>query len=48
MEKCETKVIQADLSIFTWHIQTNLSISRHIQELFGHIQAYSEPFVTLA
>ena len=48
MEKCETKVIQADLSILTWHIQTNSSISRHIQELLGHIQVYSEPSVTLA
>ena len=37
MSKCKTKAIHTDLSII-----------RHIQELFRHILAYSKPCVTLA
>ena len=47
MEICKTKAIQTDLSIF-WHTLTDSGIHSHIEELFGHIQAYLEPFVTLA
>ena len=47
MEICKIKAIQADLGIF-WHIRTDSGIRRHIEELFGHILAYLEPFVTLA
>ena len=44
-ETCKTKAIQADLGIFT-HILTYSDIIRHIQELFRHIQIYSESCVT--
>ena len=47
MEICKTKAIQEDLDIF-WHILTYSGINRHIQEQFGHIEAYLEPFVILA
>ena len=46
MEICKTKAIQADLGIF-WHILNYSGIHRHIQQLFGHIQAYLVPFVAL-
>ena len=42
MGKCKTKVIQADLGIFT-NIAAYLAIIRHIQESLRYIQAYSEP-----
>ena len=53
MEKCKTKVIQADLVIFThvpvhsriFHIYSG--IIKHIQELLKNVQAYLEPCVTL-
>ena len=47
MRKCKTKVIQADLGIFIY-IQTYPNIIRPIQAYSGIIQAYFEPFVTLA
>ena len=47
MEICKTKAIQEDLDIF-WHILTYSGTNRHIQEQFGHIEAYLEPFVILA
>ena len=57
MWKCKTKANEANLGIFT-HIsafsgifkypQANLGITRHIQELFRHIQAYSVLCVILA
>ena len=52
MEKCKTKVIQADLGIFM-HLLAYSDIFKHkraysaIQELLGHIQACSESPVTL-
>ena len=46
MEIGKTKAIQEDLDIF-WHILTYSGISRHIQEQFGHIEAYLEPFIIL-
>ena len=46
MGKCKAKAIHANVGIFT-HIPAHSGIIRHIQELFRHIQAYSEPFVTL-
>ena len=47
MEICKTKAIQTDLGIF-WHILTYSGISRRIQDIFGNIQAYLEPLVTMA
>ena len=47
MEICKTEATQAGLGIF-WHILTNSGTRRHIQEVFGHIQAYLQPFVTPA
>ena len=41
MGKCKAKVIQTNLGIYS-------GIIRHIQELFRHIQAYSEPCISLA
>ena len=47
MGKYKTKAIQADLGIFT-QIPAYSGISRHIQpNIIRHIQAYSEPCVTL-
>ena len=46
MEKCKTKVIQADLTIFP-HIHAYSHLFRHNQAYSGFIQAYSEPRVTL-
>ena len=43
MEICKTKAIQEDLDIF-WHILTYSGINRHIQEQFGDIETYLEPF----
>ena len=40
MDKCKTKAIQTDLG--------TLGIVRHILQSFRHIQAYSEPCLTLA
>ena len=56
MGKCKTKSNQAYLGIFTHisifsaiirYIQAYSGVTRHIQELFRHIQAYSEPCVIL-
>ena len=50
-EKCKTKVIKQAYSSYSnmfRHIQTYASVSRHIQKLFRHIQAYPELCVTLA
>ena len=46
MGTCETKAIWADLGIFM-HILTYPGIIKLIQELFRHIQTYSEPCVTM-
>ena len=48
MGKYKTKTIRADLGILT-HIPAYSDISTHIQpDIIRHIQAYSEPCVTLA
>ena len=47
MGKYKAKAIQTDIGIFV-HIPTYSGLLRHIQELFRHIEAYSEPFVTVA
>ena len=52
LEKCKTKAIQANLTIFTHiptfrHIHSYSGIIKHIQELFEHIQSCSEPCITL-
>ena len=49
IEKCKTKAIQADLTIFTHipHIQACSHLLRHNQTYSGIIQVYSEPCVTL-
>ena len=47
MGKYKTKTIRADLGILT-HIPAYSDISTHIQpDIIRHIQAYSEPCVTL-
>ena len=46
MEKCKTKAIQADLTIFP-HIQAYSHLLRHNQVYSGIIQAYSGIFGTL-
>ena len=51
MGKCKRKSVQAvyvspAYSGIFWHIQTFSGIIRYIQELFRHIYAYSEPYVT--
>ena len=56
MRKCKTNANQMDLDLLTYipaysgifrHIQAHSSITSHIQELFTHIQVYSEHCVTL-
>ena len=47
MEKYKTKIIQADLGIFT-HIPAYSDIFKHKHTYPGIIRTYSEPSVTLA